>query len=104
LHEFVDRLAALTIIMILRGRAMEATKEAMSVCPSIDLPLARPLTNFSTTPPRCRHGAVCKPKPSNRGWPCSTPGFSPMTARPMSPISLFFDFPFVFLLYLELLQ
>ncbi len=73
---------ALTMIMILRGRLRLETSSCTACVPTIDLSLARPLKNASTLEVVRLNTATVKP------WLAMlSTRFSPITARPMSPMS-----------------
>ena len=78
---------ALTMIMILRGGFKAATSSSTECVPTIFFPLARPSTNASTFDVVRLKTATVNPWLS-----MFRTRFSPITARPISPMSALFGF------------
>ena len=76
---------ALTMIMILRGGLSAATSSSTECVPTIFFPLARPSTNASTLEVVRLNTATVNPWLS-----MFRTRFSPITARPIRPISAVF--------------
>ena len=83
-------LPARTIIIILRGKAIELTKSAISVNPSIFKPLARPLIKRSTTPSSTPGTVRLYTETFHPLLAMFKAKFSPITANPISPTSVLF--------------